>query len=50
MTNIQGNLLSADFSTETLQARRERHNIFKNDEREETIAKNTLPIKAHIQI
>ena len=39
--------LSADFSTETLQVRREWH---ENDERKETTTKNTLPSKTSLQI
>ena len=41
--------LTADFSAETLKARREWHDIF-SDEREEPTTKNTLPSKALIQI
>ena len=41
--------LSADFSAETLQARREWHNIFKMMKGKNLI-KNTLPSKALIQI
>ena len=41
--------LSADFSAETLQARREWHNIFKVM-KGKNIIKNTLPCKAVIKI
>ena len=40
--------LSADFSTEILQASREWHNIF--NEKEKPTTKNTLPSKTLIQI
>ena len=40
----------AYFSTETLQARMEWHNIFKSDEREEPTTKNTLTSKTLLQI
>ena len=39
--------LSADFSTETLQARREWHDIFKVMKTEEPTIKTTLPSKPH---
>ena len=39
--------LSTDFLTETLQARREWHDIFKVMKREEPTIKNTLPSKPH---
>ena len=42
-------MLSADFSAETLQARREWQDIFR-DEREELTSKNTIPSKTLIQI
>ena len=43
--------LSADFSAETLQTRREWHDIYiKSDQREKPTAKNTLHGKAFIQI
>ena len=41
--------LSADFSAETLQARREWHDIL-SDERKKAPTKNTLPSKALTQI
>ena len=41
--------LSADSSTETLQARRERHDIFKVLKRKKTTGKNTPSSKAIIQ-
>ena len=40
----------ADFSAETLQARRERHDILKVCERKKPPTKNALPSKALIQI
>ena len=39
--------LSADFSTETLQAKKEWHDIF-SDEREEPTTKNTIKTLIHI--
>ena len=42
--------LLADFSAETLQARREWHDILKRDERKKPPTKITLPSKALIQI
>ena len=42
--------LSADFSAETLQARREWHDILNCDERKKPPTKITLPSKALIQI
>ena len=42
--------LWADFSAETLQARKERHDILKSDERRKSSTKITLPSKALIQI
>ena len=43
--------LSADFSTEILQARKDWHNVFKVKKGgKKTIIKNTLPGKAIIQI
>ena len=43
-------MLSTDFSTETLQTRREWYEIFKVDESEEPTTKNTLPNKTLLQI
>ena len=42
--------LSADFSTETLQARREWHDIFKVMKGKKLQTKNTLPSKTLLQI
>ena len=42
--------LSADFSTETLQARREWHDIFKVMKGKKLKTKNTLPSKILLQI
>ena len=42
--------LLADFSAETLQARREWHDILKRDERKKPPTKMTLPSKALVQI
>uniref|UniRef100_A0A8D1YKF4 L1 transposable element RRM domain-containing protein n=2 Tax=Sus scrofa TaxID=9823 RepID=A0A8D1YKF4_PIG len=42
--------LSADFSTETLQARREWHDIFKVTKGKKPATKNTLPSKTFFQI
>ena len=50
MTTYKGTpiKLSADFSTETLQTRREWH--IQSDEREDPTTKNTLPSKTLLQI
>ena len=55
MTNYNGTpiKLPDDFSTETLQARRELHDIFKmmkGQKREEPTIKNTLPCKTLFKI
>ena len=42
--------LSADFSAETLQARRERHDTFKVMKGKNPATKDTVPSKALIQI